>query len=388
MANIASTELNLDYIYSPLSVTAGISVVGNVVAAQQYDASQGVYTPDYTGAFLQLQAWIEADDPDGVLTAADKVLTNIRWYVTEGKTEKQITGGSDYVVDGVLLTVKRNFTPGTGATIRMEADFYDPRTGQIWEIIETQSVTCESVSSPPVLTLDCADVIHYDPIRDKYPSKKIKAILRVGDEEVPAANREFVWQKRDSDKVWAEIDGTDLMDYDVSLSADRSELTVNCEYIGDRIDIRCYAKYNPFGSPSGMAIDAKTPIKEVAVIRHTPRLHGRILSTRRFHKDQKNIYPELRLYDGRQEIENPSSVADIGWRRSTGNKNGTVAKSSVIATGAKPTIPVSGVDAKYGGKLIAEFAVKEPLKALTTADGSVITTADGSPILARESAIK
>ncbi|MBD5278925.1 MAG: hypothetical protein HDS35_00050 [Bacteroides sp.] len=388
MANIASAELNLDYVYSPLSVTAGISVVGNVVAAQVYDASQGVYTPDYTGAFLQLRAWIEADDPDGVLTASDKVLTNLRWYVTEWKTEKQISSGGDYVIDGSLLTVKRNFSPGQGGTFRFEADFLDPRTGEVWQLEASQTVTCESVSAPPVLTLDCADVIRYDPVRDKFPTKKIKATLRVDGEEVPAANREFVWQKRDSDNVWAEIDPSELMDYDVSLNADKSELTVNCEYIGKRIDLRCYAKYNPFGSASGVAITTGTPMKEVSVIRYKAKLSGNILCTRRMKKDQRNLYPEVKIYDGVSEVENPGNVIDIGWRRSTGNKNGTVSKSSVIATGAKPVIPVSGVDVRYGGKLIAEFDVKEPLKALTTADGKVITTADGKVILARETTIK
>ena len=382
-----SAELNLGYIFTPLGVSSGIEVLGNVTPDQVYDSATGVYSPDYTSSFLQLRGWLEADDPDGILTAADKVLTNVRWYIVENRVEKQLTGSSEYVIDGTLLTVKRNFSAQVGATFRMEADFLDPRTGEIWQIAETQTITCESVSTPPKLTLDCVPVIRYDPVRDKYPKKKIKATLKIGEQEVAAANRAFVWQKKDCDidNVWADIDGSDIMDYDVSLSSDGSELTVDCELIGNRIDLRCYAKCNPYGSAAGLAIDAKTPMQEVTVRRVKKSLRGVVLGARLIKKGQKYVYPEVRVYDGRYEIENPESVLDIQWRRSVGNKNGTVVKSAVIAYGQKPAIAVTDIDTKFGGKIIAEFSVKTPLRAMTsTANGPVIVDGDGSIILVRK----
>ena len=381
---IQYAEANIGYIYSPLELDPRIDVLGNVTPTQVYDAATGIYEPDYSTAFLKLRAAIDVEDPDGILTAADKVLANIRWYITVNGTEKRITGSTEYVIDGDTLTVKRNFPAESGGSIRLEADFLDPRTGEVWQINKSIPIICEGVSTPPQLTLDCGGVILYDPVRDAYPKKKIKASLKIGDTDVAAANRVFVWQKKDCDmdNAWGDIDGTDILDYDVEVSADGTELTVDASLIGNRIDVRCYAKYNPYGSAASVAIDAKTPMREFSVKRVKKKLRGVILRVpKKVRKSQKYVYPEVRVYDGRYEIPNPDSVLDIQWRKAICNKNGTVVKGAVIATGQKPTISITDIDVKLGAKIIAEFDVKPPLKALVS-DGYVIVS-DGKILLAR-----
>lgn len=383
MARKITAEVQLGFAYSPLTITGGIEVVGNVPAEQQFDIATGLYTPDYTAAFLCLRPWVDVADPDGVLTAADKVLTNIRWFVTENGTDTQITAGTSYAVgaDG-LLTIKRNINPDYPATFRCEADFLDVRTGEIYSFVHTLMAMAESVSVPPRLTLDTASAILYDPLRDSSPIRKVKARLLLGTDDVPAACRQFVWQKRDeSDTSFSDIDGSDIMDYDVSVSADGSELTVDCSLIGERIDIRCYAKYNPFGSPSSVAIDARTPVAEFSVDRHEGKLWATILSPKLFHPSMKTIRPECVVSDSKGIIQSPDTKVDIDWRTSRGNAGGTVSKGSVIATGSKPTLPTSSVVKRYGGKLIAEVSVKKPLKALTV-NGAVLTVG-GVPVVAR-----
>lgn len=373
----------MGFVYSPLIISSGIAVVGNVPDVQQYDISTGLYTPDYTGSFLCLKCWLEVTDPDGILTASEKVLTNIRWYRTEGGAETQITGGNDYAIDtdGILM-VKKNVNPDTPLTFRCEAEFLDARNGEIHRIVETRQVMAESVSQRPVLGIDTPLAIRYDPIRDDNPIRKVKASFRIGDMDVPAAHRELIWQKKDEgDTAFSDIDGSDIMDYDVSLSADKTELTIDCSLIGKRIDIRVYAKYNPFGNPSSMPIDSTTAKVEFAAVRYEATLKGQILAPRLLYPTQKYIYPECVCSDTKGIIPNPESKCDIAWKVSKGVAAGTVTPGAVIATGVKPTIPTTSVVKTYGGKLIAEIKAKEPLKAATV--GGDVLTVNGQVILVR-----
>lgn len=377
MANkTAFAQASLDFIFSPLQISSGIRVVGNVTPDQQYDVAAGVYTPDYTSSFLVLAPWLEVSDPDGILTDADKVLTNIKWYaMCPDGTESLLSSGTDYVIDADgTLRVKANTPPGSAVTYRLEADFLDPRTNSVSRIMETLSSNCENVTTPPRLILDTPAAIMYDPVRDETSVREIGLSLKVGETEVPAANREFVVQKRDSDGVWAPVDGTDIMDYDISLNAAGDRITVDCSLIGKRIDVRVYAKYNPFGSPSAMPINDATPMEQFSVVRHKGKLKGVILGARRFNVATRSFTPELRVKDAKGEIPDLDKHLDIDWLIATGKADGSVTEGPVIATGSRPEIPLSTVSvaAQYGGVLFAKCVHKEPLRALTY-NGSVLT---------------
>lgn len=383
MAKKITAEVSLGFAYSPLSISGGIEVVGNVPASQQYDIATGLFTPDYTSTFLRLRPWIEIADPDGVLTEAEKKLTNISWFVTQQGSDTQVTAGTDYAIgtDGTL-SVRRNITPDYPATFRCEAEFLDSRTGEVHGFVKTLQVMSESVSVPPRLVIDAPRALFHDPLRDSNPVRKIKARLLLGDSDVPVANREFVWQKKDEqDTAYSEIDGSDIMDYDVSLSADGTELTIDTSLIGKRIDIRVFAKYNPFGSAASVAIDTRTPVAEFTVTRYEPTVSAEILCARRFYPGLGYLKPECVVSDSKGILPNVDSLVDINWYTAKGNVNGTVSKGAVIATGSRPTIPTSSVVKRYGGRLIAECSVKEPLKAAVV--GGDVLTVNGQVILIR-----
>lgn len=387
--------MSIDYVYSPLVVSTGIDVMDNVTPAQQYDVAEHTYTPDYTIAHLQLRPWFQIADPDGVLPDGEVAAgtdMNVTWKAIEGGVESNVVSGSDYTIDSTgLLMVKRNIDPDKPLTLRVTMEYADPRTGARYERTESILVTCQSISAPPVLQLDAPVAVMYDPVFDiSKPIRKIKASLLLGGKDVPASQRRFVWEKKDVNNDWHEIfaDATknDFYDYDISLNTDQSELTVNCEYIGDRIDVRCYALYDPYGSPATKQIAADTPVVEFAVIRHAPKLRGETLCPKRVNPKLKQVKPEVKIYSGDRLVPNPETVLDIAWKQAKGVSNGAVTYGSAVATGtAKPTLSTSNIAQLYGGKITPFFGAKLPLAALKTADGREIVTADGAPILARPS---
>lgn len=384
MAITHQTEIQLGRIFSPLTLSPGIAVEGGVADVQQYDVSTGTYTPDYTLTNLVLVPSMDVSDPDGIIPDGKAALTNMRWTLTEDGAETAVTSstpGFAVAADG-RLTVKRNCKGQEPMTLRFEAEYLDTRTGAVHTMLETHQIYCEGVSQRPVLELDTSGMIAYDPLRDGQATRKVRASFKVNGTEVPAANRAFVWQKRDMyDGVWADIDGSDAMDYDVSLSADGTELTLKLWLIGERIDIRCYAKYNPYGSPATVAIDSRTPVETFSARRIVGKLRPIPMSARTFRADAKNVYPQLAVEDSKGVLPNPDEVLDIEWRTAKCVASGALSKSAVVATGSKPTIPLSflGTD-RYGGKLIPAFGAKDPLAAIVD-DGAVLVDDDGTVLI-------
>ena len=385
MAITHQTEIQVGRIHSPLTLSPGITVSGNVSDAQQYDISANVYEPDYTQTNLQLVPGLIVSDPDGVIPEGEAVLTNIIWTLFENNVKTVITSstpGFTVATDGKLI-VKRNCSGQTPMTLRFDAEYLDPRTGEVHQVKESKLVICEAVSERPMLSLDTSGILAYDPLRDGEKTRKVKASLTIGGKEVPAANRTFVWQKRDcdTDNTWADINGTDILDYDVSVSADTTELTVKLWLIGNRIDLRCYAKYNPYGNPSSVAIDSRTPVQTFSARRVVGKMRGNYIGPRLLKRGVRNIRPQLVVMDSKGVVPNPDDVLDIQWRTSTGTATGTVNKSAVVAYGSKPTIPTTFISDCYQGKVIPEFGAKDPLSALKDDDGSIIVDDDGSVIL-------
>lgn len=384
MALTHQAEIQIGRIYSPLTISPGITVQGNVPDVQQYDIATNLYTPDYTNTNLVLVPAMDVADPDGVIPTGPVALTNIKWTLIENGVETLIsasTSGFSIDTDG-KLTVKRNCQGQNPMTFRFEGEYQDPRTGEIHRMVETHMVDCEAVSVLPKLSLDTSGLIAYDPIRDGKVVRKVKASLTIGGQEVAVANREFVWQKRDCDidNQWADIDGTDILDYDVDVNADGSELTIKPWLIGYRIDIRVYAKYSPYGNPSSLPIDNRTPVETFSVKRVVGKLWGIVgKCPKNIKAGTKNLYPELIVKDSKGIIPNPDEVLEIQWRTSTGNANGTVTKSAVIARGAKPIIPTSFVGTTRGGKPIAEFGAKDPKGGITS--GEFLLTFNGEILI-------
>lgn len=387
MAKKSQSEYQIGYIFSPLNITSGIEPIGNVPTTQEYDIVSQTYAPDYTTEHLQLALWLCISDPDNLITEAEKTPANIVWSVIEqGLTTTITTSTAGYSLPSSgQIIIKRNINPDSPLTLRCSYDILDPRTGEILHRTDSTLITSESISYPPELILDTPSVIRYDPIRDTTDIRKVKATLRIGDTTAVAPSVRFIWQKRDSyDGIWSDISASELMDYDVSVSADKTELTIKCSLIGRRIDIRCYALYNPCGSAASLTIESTTPVEEFSVVRYEPTLSTSIDMPRHIHPTMKQIAPTAHIFDSKGEIPSPDTHAEIGWKTASGNASGTLTYGSYIARGRNPTIPATFISRQYGGKVKADATIRAPLAALRTSSGSIITL-NGSVLLARPS---
>ena len=384
-----SGENDLSLIYSPLVISKGIDVEGNVPASQEFDAALESFTPDYTLTHLTLQPWFAIVDPDGVLPAGRVEIANPAWSVIEGGVKTAITSSStQYAVTpsgataGRIL-VKRNGTPDAPLSLLFSGEYVDPRTGRLYRIELSHTVQCHSTGIAVTYGVDQPKMTRYDPVRETTPDRVIHPWIKAGGADVPAANRRFIWHKRDTsagDTTYHTV-GTSVMDYDVEAAADGS-LTVHLPWIGRRIDLRCYCFYNPHGPVTDTAIKSGTRYLELTFLRHKEGYRVNVKASRLFSRSLKAIVAECDIADSKGIVPNPDTWFDIIWKTSTGKADGSTNFGSTVARGAKATIPVTSLSATYGGTLRAEATPKRPLAALHDASGAIITDASGHILLA------
>lgn len=245
-----------DFNFRPLQINIGFAVDGSVPSTQNYDADTATYTPDYTLTPLIIQPQVSCMDKDEVLQAGsiNHQLANIKWY--------EITGGVSTLIQSTdthyeitasgsnagRIKVKKNAAPRTPITLEFHAEFCDPRTGQIHNIIRTFLIKCTNATmSPPQLLLDAADQTLYNPLTDA-DEQTVHASLRVGMQECPVANRAFVWDVyRPDTEAWTKVGADTTLDYDVEVAADGASCKVNRALMGHELNLRCRAKYDANG---------------------------------------------------------------------------------------------------------------------------------------------
>lgn len=376
-------DQKLELVFNPLTITHGLEVLGNVTSEQTYDMATNMYVPNFALTFLVIQPWMNIVDPDGVIADGAVAIADPTWTEIKDGKETLITNGDKYSVDADgALSVKYNLTPNTKIAVRFEGKYQDPRTGDVFTMIETHPIMCQGVSQAPKLTLDFPQLSLFDPISaDKY-DVTVHAYFKIGENDVPAANRKLVWEKRDlGDADFAEIDPNDPLDYDVVVAADGMSAVVKRDLIGHRIDLRVRAKYDPYGNPASIALNDRSPKAEMAFVRKLPVPTPVALAARKFRPGLSAFKPEGRLYVGNKEITDPEKWYDLSWYMSQGNAAGTVART-LIASGAKPTIPTQKVVKTYGATVTLGVKEKRPPSAIKLADGSILVDGNGNTIIA------
>lgn len=379
-------DTHLEFVYSPLTVNYGIVVDGGVADIQQFDQGTGQYAPDYEkGAYLILRPWMRIADPDGFLPEGPVQMTNMHWYARD-TSETEITGStSGYAIasDG-RLSVQKNVDPGKTRLFRFTGEYQDPRTGEIFKVEMMHSVNCEAVSAPPKLVLNQPGLTEWDPTTDDPSLIVISADLKIGNTSVPVANRELIWEKKDvSDadfcRIYRPTDANyDVLDYDVEISADGTKLTLDRRLMGERVDIRCRAKYDPYGNPSSVTLNDRSPQAKAVFVRHVPVPRVVTLSSSKFDPTQKNFIPEAKFYVGRREITNPLDFWSLNWYMSKGVAAGTVSRT-LVGNGLKPTIPTTSIAKNYGATLQTGVKEKDPLAPIS--HGGYVLTYNGAILL-------
>lgn len=382
------SERDISYIYSPLSTSQGVDVKGNVTSSQVYDPASGTFSPDYTLTFLVLQPWFAIVDPDGVLQSGRVEIANPVWYEISNGVKTAITSSStQYAVvpsgaNAGQLTVKRNCAPDTPLALLFTGEYVDTRTGGVYQIVIPYIVVCESSDYKLETGVNLPRMIRYDPIRDTSHTRTVTPWMKAEGKDVPAANRKFVWMKKDKgDTAFATV-GSSILDYDVDVAADGSSATVDLDLIGHRIDLRVYFFYNPYGAVTDTTITPETRYADVTFLRTRTKLTPVPKSYRRVAKGQTTLFAEVDVQDAKGIIPDPDKYLDIEWKMSQGKADGAVSYGQTLAKGSSVELPLSGTSAQYGGTTGVFVNLRKPLSAFRDpADDAIIVDDDGKVII-------
>lgn len=378
-----------DFNFKPLQLNVGFAVDGSVPDKQNYDTDTGEYTPDYTITPLIIQPIISRMDKDEFLAAGsvNHYLANVKWYEIVGGVRKLIDStNTSYEVttsggDAGRIKVKKNAQPKVPITLEFFAEYIDPRTSQIHTIQTTYLIFCGSATKAiPQLFLDAADQTIYNPLAD--PDKQtVRASLRLGVNECPTANRIFVWEVFRDDNSWTAV-GTDTsLDYDVTVSADGASCTVDRSLMGTELYLRCRAKYDIDGNPSGVTLNDAAPCKVVAFVRRLPKYEFDITELpTNIPPGILEIVPRAAIWDTNGAIQNPERVLLPLWFIATNKASGTLSYTQ-IAHGLTPVLPTKAMSEIYGGVVGLDVKDTGPLCAFEDTDGVLFEDSDGNIIL-------
>ena len=376
-----------DFNFRPLQVSTSMSVEGSVPDRQNYDADTGEYTPDYTLTPLTLQPLTGQIDKDGLLLPGNinAKLTNIKYREVEGGASKVISledPGYNITTSGDQagrIQVKKNANPGNPITLEFSADYIDPRTDQIVAIRKTHMVKCNNATPfTPALSLDAPATAIYNPLSDA-SIQVVRASLKLGVEECPAEDREFVWEVKRSNGSWSEVGW--LMDYFLSVSGDT--LTVDKSIMGDECSVRCRAKYDINGNPGSVSLSDSSPSASVNFVRRLQKYEYDISGAPvNIPSNLMFINPDVVIQDTNGLIENAIEELLPVWYIATNKSSGSL-DYEMAGEGLNPIISTSLMDDINGAVIGVEVKDRGGFKAIKADDTHVYEDADGSILLFR-----
>ena len=380
-----------DFNFKPLQINVSLVCEGGVPDAQNYDADTNTYTPDYTLINLIIQPRIGRIDKDEVLASGEvnKDLANIKWeQIVSGKrveiTDSTATNPPFTVVrsggNAGRLTIKQNVKPQIPLNLVFSCDYTDPRTGQVYHIERTKQVQCKnSTTYTPLLVLDAAAQTIYNPLKDP-DTQTVHASLRLGANECPTAKRLFVWEKMREDGTFTTVGEDTTLDYDVEVSADGSNCTVNRSLMGTELYLRCRAKYDINGNPSSVTLSDGAPTAMVAFIRRLPKFEFDMSEApTNIPSGLLAISPTAKIWDTNGSINNPERELLPLWSIAT-NGTGTLSYS-LIAHGMNPILSTAKISNSLGGVYGLDVKDVGPTCAWEDSDGAVFEDGDGNIIL-------
>lgn len=380
-----------DFNFKPLQINIAMSVDGSVPGKQNYNADADEYTPDYTVTPCIIFPRVSQIDKDEIFAAGsvNHALANVKWYeiVSGVRTEIQDANTNYEIVrSGGLagrIKVKKNAQPQLPITLEFNADYTDTRTNQIIAVKETYMIVCNnSTTFIPNLLLDAADQTIYNPLRDT-ATQTVHASLRVGDEECPAANRQFVWELFREDNTWSAIGSDNVLDYPVTVANDGASVTIDRSLMGQELYLRCRAKYSPDGTPASVALTAASPSKIVAFIRRMPKFEYDIMDLpTNIPAGLLAVAPQAKIWDTVGLISNPDRELLAKWFLATNRASGSLTYQQV-GHGLAPTLKTSLMSDTYGGVYGLDVVDAGPTACWEDSDGAVFEDSDGILLLVK-----
>ena len=380
-----------DFNFKPLQINIAMSVDGSVPGKQNYNADADEYTPDYTVTPCIIFPRVSQIDKDEIFAAGsvNHALANVKWYeiVSGVRTEIQDANANYEIVrSGGLagrIKVKKNAQPQLPITLEFNADYTDTRTNQIIAVKETYMIVCNnSTTFIPNLLLDAADQTIYNPLRDT-ATQTVHASLRVGDEECPAANRQFVWELFREDNTWSAVGSDNVLDYPVTVANDGASVTIDRSLMGQELYLRCRAKYSPDGTPASVALTAASPSKIVAFIRRMPKFEYDIMDLpTNIPAGLLAVAPQAKIWDTVGLISNPDRELLAKWFLATNRASGSLTYQQV-GHGLAPTLKTSLMSDMYGGVYGLDVVDAGPTACWEDSDGAVFEDSDGIVLLVK-----
>ncbi|TFU93571.1 hypothetical protein E4T81_06335 [Barnesiella sp. WM24] len=385
--------------FKPLRVSRSMEVLGSVPARQKVNPADGGHSPDYTLTPLTLFPHVTVRDPNGITPSGDgnQRLANIRWHVVRDGVKSLIdfTKPSGYVLLGAegsanagCLEVGVNADPGRPLTLVFSADLPDTATSQVHHVEMSFPVVAYADTCESRIELDCAPQVPYNPLR--MPAQMtVNARLMYGGTEVTPPDVRFVWQRLRDDGTWG-LTGTDVLDYDVEVSADTASATVRRDLMGQRLCLRVIALYEPGTDPTTLAPADDSPHSVVTLNRYIPEMHCDIAGVpMNVTPGLTAVYPEAVVTDNCGVVTGWESVFDAVWRigknrrpEASGAAQPTISYVTV-GRGSGIAVPLSAVaDMSSGAIIDLTLEDRGPLCALADSDGAVLTDDDGAILLA------
>ncbi len=378
-----------DFNYKPLQIYICLSADGSVPGKQNYDADTNEYTPDYTLTPLTIQPAISRLDKDEILAAGriNQNLANVKWYeIIAGVRTLIESSNTNYEIvasggNAGRIKVKKNAQPQLPITLEFYAEYTDTRTNQIHVIRETYQIICGNATTYiPQLVLDAADQTIYNPLSDP-DSQTVHASLKLGADECPTANRLFVWDIFRDDNTWTEVGTDTTLDYDVTVAADGTSCTVNRSLMGSELYLRCRAKYDKGGNPSGVMLTDASPTKVVSFIRRIPKFEYDIAGVPTdIPAGLLAVAPEAKIWNTNGPINNPEKELLPLWYIATNKASGSLSYSQ-IGHGTAPILPTNAMSETLGGVYGLDVVDCGPTCAWEDSDGAVFVDADDNVIL-------
>lgn len=378
-----------DFNFRPLQLNVGFAVDGSVPNKQSYDADTGEYTPDYTLTPLIIQPQVGCLDKDEFIEGGsiNHYLANVKWYeIVGGVTTLIESTNTNYEIvssggNAGRIKVKKNAQPKVPITLEFHAEYTDPRTGQLYNIVKTYPITCSNATMfAPLLVLDAADQTIYNPLTDP-DTQVVHASLRLGVNECPTANRLFVWELFRADNTWSAVGTDTTLDYHVTVSADGASCTIDRALMGNELYLRCRAKYDLGGNPSGIALTDASPSKVVSFVRRLPKYDWDWVGVPyNIPPGTLAVAPEAVIWDTNGTIADPMRVLLPLWYIATNKASGTLSYSQ-IAHGMAPIISTAAMSQRYGAVMGLDVIDPGPLCAFEDANGEVFEDGNGNVIL-------
>lgn len=181
--------------------------------------------------------------------------------------------------------------------------------------------------------------------------------------------------------VWTPAKQEQLEDFDVTISDDTATATIHRKLMGERIDIRCKAKYNKNGEYKDVELTDASPSALISVIRRIPKFEFDIQGIpTNIPPGSQTIAPVAVVRDTNGDLNDYEKELLPLWYMATNKASGELSYQQV-AHGKEPILPTKLMSQNYGAVVGLEVVDLGPLCKMADNNGNIFVDNDRALIL-------